>query len=181
MNSKEQKWLVLLYALIELNGGGTKQQVLVHIQEQDYWHINDQNDVLLETRCEFKWRNDFAFERAHLVRKGYMQRGQRDIWNITKEGRNQFSLLVEKARNNKAKLITDACLKKLFEEQVLPEIAADQSLLEQIDCLDQNSDDPPIISLDKPLSKGPMLKHKGKRKVYARNAITSYNALRRAG
>lgn len=52
MNRQEQKWLVLLYSLMELDGGSQRKNVLRHIQENGYWYKNDQNDVPCATRNE---------------------------------------------------------------------------------------------------------------------------------
>lgn len=38
MNQQKQKWLVLLYSLIELDGGNQRKKVLQHIQENGYWY-----------------------------------------------------------------------------------------------------------------------------------------------
>ena len=86
MNQQEQKWLVLLYSLLELDGGSQRKNVLQHIQENGYWHKNDQNDVTRTTRNEKAWRNDFSYERQHLVEHGYMQNGAHGLWKITEDG-----------------------------------------------------------------------------------------------
>lgn len=86
MNQQEQKWLVLLYSLIEMDGGSQRKNVLQHIQEKGYWYKNDQNDAPLLTRNEKAWRNDFSYERQHLVEHGYMQSGGQGLWKITEEG-----------------------------------------------------------------------------------------------
>ena len=65
MTQKEQKWLVLLRCLSELNGGAQRSVVLQYINDQGYWCKNDQNDTLRRTRNEMTWRNDFSFERRH--------------------------------------------------------------------------------------------------------------------
>lgn len=72
MTQQEQKWLVLLYSLMELDGGGQRKDVLSYIHENGYWYKNDGNDGSPPTRNEKSWRNDFSFERQHLVERGYM-------------------------------------------------------------------------------------------------------------
>ena len=79
MSHQEQKWLVLLYSLIELDGGSQRKTVLKHIQENGYWYKNDQNDICRTTRNEKVWRNDFSFERQHLVANGYMCNGEHGL------------------------------------------------------------------------------------------------------
>ena len=61
MNLQEQKWLVLLYTLTELSGGGQRKEVLQYIQDNNFWYKNDENDIIRETRNEKAWRNDFSF------------------------------------------------------------------------------------------------------------------------
>ncbi|MCL2562896.1 MAG: HNH endonuclease [Oscillospiraceae bacterium] len=178
MNKKDQKWLIMLYALIELDGGGTKQQVLNHIQVQGYWHKSDQNDDFLPSRPELRWRNDFAFERSHLVKGGYMQKGLHDVWRITKKGRSYYLELAKKARNLDLEHVTETFLDKLFREQMLPE-AADQLLFEQICRSDTSSEDLLAIVPGTPLPKGSASRN-GNRNVYIRNPQTSRNALFRA-
>lgn len=41
MTQKEQKWLVLLRCLSELNGGAQRSVVLQYINDQGYWCKND--------------------------------------------------------------------------------------------------------------------------------------------
>jgi len=95
INLQEQKQLVLLYSLIELDGGSQRKNVLKHIQENGYWYKNDNNDVSRTTRNEKVWRNDFSYERQHLVEQGYMQRGVQGIWKITEKGKEYFYSLSE--------------------------------------------------------------------------------------
>jgi hypothetical protein len=179
MSKVKQIWLVLLYSFIELDGGGTKQQVLNHIQEQGYWYKNDQNDVLLPSRKEFQWRNDLAYQRFHLVKGRYMPEGEYDSWRITQEGRNHFLLLAEEAKTLEPKYITAVFLDKLFQEQI--EAAADRLLFEQICQLENTAENLPVIFPEGPLPKGPAANRGGTRKTYIRNPTISKNALNRAG
>lgn len=180
MTKVEQIWLVLLYSFIELDGGGTKQQVLNHIQERGYWYKNDQNDMPLPSRKnrEFKWRIELAYQRFHLVKGGYMQAGERDSWRITGNGRNHFFVLAEKAKTLDPGFLSTVFLDKLFRERI--EAMADQLLFEQIFHLENTIEDLPATSLGEPLPKGPTVSI-DRRRLYIRNPLISKNALDRAG
>lgn len=184
MNQQEQKWLVLLYSLIELDGEGTKKQVLQHIQNHHYWHKNDQNDELLTTRPEKKWRNDFSFERQHLVERGYMGKGTHGKWSLTENGRDFFYSLIEKAKesvSSEAACFTASFFQKLYHTEMYPEEAADQFLLEHI----PDSENAPLIStvtlVDGPLPKGAVSRRVGHKNIYRRDPVVSVRALNKAG
>ncbi|PUA37060.1 hypothetical protein C8Z91_22205 [Paenibacillus elgii] len=184
MNQQEQKWLVLLYSLIELDGEGTKQQVLQHIMNHHYWHKNDQNDEMLTTRPETKWRNDFSFERQHLVERGYMGKGTRGKWSLTENGRDFFYSLVEKANENvssEATGFTASFLQKLYHAEMYSEEAADRVLLNRIS--DYEND--PLIStvtwVDGPIPKGAVSRRAGHKNIYRRDPSVSVRALNKAG
>lgn len=184
MNQQEQKWLVLLYSLIELDGEGTKQQVLEHIMNHNYWHKNDQNDEMLTTRPETKWRNDFSFERQHLVERGYMGNGTRGKWSLTELGREFFYLLVEKAKesvSSEATGSTASFLQKLYHVEKYSEEAADRVLLDRI----SDYENEPLIStvtwVDGPLPKGTVYRRTGHKNIYRRDPAVSVRALNKAG
>ena len=160
MNQQEQKELVLLYSLIELDGGSRRKNVLQHIQENGYWYKNDQNDVSRTTRKEMAWRNDFSYERQHLVEKGYMQHGVQGFWKITQKGKEHVNFLIEKLRN--ISLEDTACFtvnfyQKLVHERMQPEFTADQILLEQLSQTEDIQEVPLTILSNKPIPKGPVL------------------------
>ena len=100
MTQSEQMKLVLLYAMHEIGGGGRRHAVLQHINDNGYWHKNDANDVPGATRpSEPRWRNNFSYERQHLVAAGHMKAGGDGNWVITEEGKEHLSKLIEQARN----------------------------------------------------------------------------------
>lgn len=100
MTQSEQMKLVLLYAMNEIGGGGKRHLVLQHINDNNYWYKNDTNDVLGTTRpSESKWRNNFSYERQHLVADGYMSAGGDGDWIITEKGKEYLSKLIDQARN----------------------------------------------------------------------------------
>lgn len=118
MTQSEQMKLVLLYTMNEIGGGGKRHLVLQHINDNSYWHKNDTNDVRGTTRpSESKWRNNFSYERQHLVADGYMEAGGDGSWIITEKGKGYLSKLIEQARNipvGEKRLFTLAFYQKLF-------------------------------------------------------------------
>jgi len=184
MNQQEQKWLVLLYSLIELNGGGQRKNVLQHIQENGYWYKNDQNDVSRTTRNEKAWRNDFSYERQHLVEQGYMQRGEKGIWEITEKGKAWVDALSERLKNmpfEETACLTMKFYQKIFPAQIQLEVTADQILLEQLSQVEEVRDEPLRILSDKPMPKGPVLNQSGNKTTYLRDPAVARRALARAG
>lgn len=184
MNQQEQKWLVLLYSLIELDGGSERKNVLQHIQENGYWYKSDQNDVSRTTRNEKAWRNDFSYERQHLVEQGYMQRGGRGLWKITDAGKEYVDSLVERLKNMPFEdnaCFTAVFYQKLFHTRINPEFTADQLLLEQLSQAEDVWDEPLTGLIDKPKPKGPAANQSGNKITYLRDAAVARRALARAG
>jgi hypothetical protein len=184
MTLQEQKWLVLLYSLIELDGGCARKQVLCHIQGQNYWYKNDQNDASRTSRNEKAWRNDFSYERIHLIENGSMQNRADGIWNITEPGKECFCFLAEKAGKIASRddlCFTASFFQKLFHEQICPEEAADQLLLNQLFNSDGVSESACTLPPEGPLPKGPVSGSAGNRAVYLRNPAVSRRALSNAG
>lgn len=97
MTQQEQMKLVLLYTLSELGGGGQRRYVLDYINGSNYWYKNDQQDVIRASRNERAWRNNFSYERLHLVENGYMKKNGNGKWLITDGGKAHLKLLIEKA------------------------------------------------------------------------------------
>ncbi len=184
MNQQDQKWLVLLYSLIELDGGSQRKSVLQHIQENGYWYKNDQNDVSRTTRNEKAWRNDFSYERQHLVEQGYMQRGIQGIWKITEKGREYVDSLSERLKSmpfEDTNCFTAIFYQKLFHTQIHPEIKADQILLEQLSQAEDVQDELLTVLSNKPMPKGAVSNQSGNKTTYLRDPAVSRRALARAG
>lgn len=118
MTQSEQMKMVLLYALDEMGGGGKRRLVLQHIDDSGYWYKNDSNDIKGRTRqSEAKWRNNFSYERQHLVDDGYMRAGGDGIWEITEKGRDYLGRLIHQSRDipsGEKRLFTLAFYQKLL-------------------------------------------------------------------
>lgn len=184
MNQREQKWLVLLYSLIELDGGSQRKNVLQHIQKNGYWYKNDENDVSRTTRNEKAWRNDFSYERQHLVEQGYMQSGGQGVWRITEEGREYAAALIERLKSTAfegTSCLTAAFYQRLFYTQMNLEFAADQILLQQLSQTENAQDEPLVIPSDGPIPRGPVSNRSGNRTTYLREPAVARRALARAG
>ena len=183
MTQKEQKWLVLLRCLSELNGGAQRSVVLQYINDQGYWCKNDQNDTLRRTRNEMAWRNDFSFERQHLVEYGYMEQKGQGRWAITPSGRALLADLSEKAVRQTAGTDTSytaAFFRTLVGDTAVFEMEEDQSLIVQLSQPDQPSGKRPLPPLlDIPQPKGTPSTRSGR--IYQRSPAVSRRALELAG
>lgn len=183
MKQQEQKWLVLLYSLNELDGGAQRRDVLQYIKDCNYWYKNDQNDILLISRNEFAWRNDFSYERQHLVEKGYMESNGNGKWNITLQGKSFLLTLIEKAIN--CSLETNTCYtavfyQKLIQEQNIDELEEDQILINALSQTNCERDENQFALLNEPLPIEPA-RTGSNRNVYPRSAAVSQRVLNRAG
>lgn len=184
MNQKEQKWLVLLYSLNELGGGGQRSTILQHINDCAYWYKNDQNDTLRRTRNEMAWRNDFSFERQHLVEQGYMQTGGQGNWEITEKGKLHLSALIEKAKRRTSgenTCYTAVFFQKLFPfQKTLIELEEDQLLIAELSLTDSAAAViyPPLINEPRPVKASSHRSANGP--VYSRTPKVSEAALGRA-
>lgn len=184
MNQQEQKWLVLLYSLTELDGGSRRKAVLQHIQDSGYWYKNDRNDVSRTTRNEKAWRNDFSYERQHLVEKGYMQDGGRGFWKITQAGIEYTRVLSEKLKDisfEDTVCFTAVFYQRFFQSQIQPEFTADHILLEQLSQAGDTQEELLTVLSDKPMPKGLVSNRSGNKNTYLRDPSVARRALARAG
>ncbi len=158
--------------------------VLQHIQENGYWRKNDQNDISRTTRNEKAWRNDFSYERQHLVEQGYMQRGVQGIWMITEKGKEYVDSLCEKLKSISVEdntCFTAIFYQKIFHMQIQPEFTADQLLLAQLSQTEDVWNEPLTILSNKPMPKGPLSSQQGNKTIYLRDPAVARRALARAG
>lgn len=76
--------------------------MLDYINSSNYWYKNDQRDIIRASRNESVWRNNFSFERQHLVEHGYMRKNGNGKWLITDDGKAHLEYLIEKTKKLKS-------------------------------------------------------------------------------
>lgn len=183
MNQKEQKWLVILYSILELDGGNHRSVVLQHINDSGYWNKNDKNDSICRTRNEKVWRNDFSFERQHLVEKGYMKSKVQGKWEITEDGKEYLQCLIDKALNGKSEdyYYTSVFFQKLGRHNPEIELVEGQILIRELSKMDEQTGKAEIQLSDEPKPKGPVSNRAADQHTYLRNPSVAKRALERAG
>ncbi len=188
MTQSEQMKLVLLYAMNEMGGGGKRHLVLQHINDNGYWYKNDTNDILGRLHpSESKWRNNFSYERQHLVADGYMKAGGDGNWIITDEGKRCLSKLINQARNipsGQNCLFTLVFYQKLFLAPistggVLDEGDEEAQYIARIAVEDMDSASVPDVISNEPERKR-TLRISGNRIIYPRDPSVAKRALSRA-
>ncbi|MGZ5052995.1 MAG: winged helix-turn-helix domain-containing protein [Methylobacter sp.] len=131
MNLESEKRLVLLTSILDLNGKGTKKDVLDNIAKKNFYTLMEEDEEKMPSRDEEVWRNNLAFIRLHLVEGGYIDKSKPDNWEITEKGRLHFqSLLDEVLSGGYLRKITNNALRKAkelsqndyAEEQNMPSI-----------------------------------------------------------
>lgn len=187
MNRKEQTWLVMLYAMNEMGGGGQRRDVLAHINDHGYWKRNDANDAIRASRADRRepvWRNEFSYERVHLVDGGYMQPGGNGIWRITDSGRQRLAALTDMAKRQSAGAdvgYTAAFFQKLLAGQELTDdFEQDQLLIDRLSAEDAAEQGPSAPPTGAPLPVSPAEARDRGQLVYPRNPAVSRAALKRA-
>ena len=184
MTQQEQMKLVLLYTLSELDGGGQRSYVLDYINSSNYWYKNDQRDIIRASRNESVWRNNFSFERQHLVEHGYMRKNGNGKWLITDDGKAHLEYLIEKTKKLKSSapvFFTPLFFQKLFAIQSFDEAAEDQQLVEQISQIGSEIIDTRTEILNTPQPEGAISHRSGNQIVYLRDATVAKRALSRSG
>lgn len=184
MNKNQQKWLVLLYTLSEMGGGGPRNAVLQYINDCGYWYKNDANDILRDTRNEKAWRNDFSFERQHLVEQGCMKSGGNGRWEITEKGREYLSHLKELAVQQEAGIVlryTPAFFQALISSQSMIESMEDELLITQL-AQKAHRTERRISPLNNgPQERGAVSNRSSNGNIYLRKPAVARYALERAG
>lgn len=189
MTQTDQMKLVLLYAMEELGGGGRRQAVLQHINDHRYWYKNDTNDTAGATRpSESKWRNNFSYERQHLVSDGCMQSGGDGNWRITEKGKACLLRLLAQAQDlppEQPRLFTPSFYQRLTSTPLSPaaqasdEAEEDAHYLARVAAEDLPSAPAPVSLSNEPQKK-PMPRICGKRILYPRDPAVARRALGRA-
>lgn len=99
MKKELENQLLILYAILTLGGNSNKKQVLDFLEEADLIILNDEDQKLLKTRKELKWRNELAYTRQHLVEIEALNKYE---WSITASGKWYYNSLIDeftKAQN----------------------------------------------------------------------------------
>lgn len=183
MTKTKQMKLVLLYAINELGGTATKDEVLNYINNKGYWQKNDDNDINQNGRNELKWRNEFAFERSHLVKEDCIDNLGRDEWKITPKGEDLIGELVQEVIMEPDDSIWH-CTNNFLDEIRLSEMLADEMeefiLIEQMNKIDALDDDTEVVLTEGPLEKEEAIRRSKGRKEYPRDPKVAHNAFKRA-
>lgn len=182
MNKRQQGWIVLLCALIELGGSGSKQEVLTYIQDKAFWYQNDSNNTSLSSRREYRWRNEIAYGRQHMVDRGCIRNDTRDQWVITDNGRQLFktlsAMLIEEYPFEDMRF-TEAFYEHLLREEAVSEDSSEERWLKQVTQTEARETTPtPPENTPKPKGQYTMTGH---RKQYRRDPKIAQNALLLAG
>lgn len=188
MTQLEQMKLVLLYSMNEMGGGGKRYSVLQYINDRGYWYKNDRNDIRGRERpSEAKWRNNFSYERQHLVDDGYMKAGGDGNWFITERGKGYLSTLIDQVRtmpSTEKRLFTLAFYQKLSihpspVDNILDEEDEEARYITQMALESINTESAPDVFSNEPEIKRPS--HiSGNRIIYPRDPSVAKRALRRA-
>ncbi|WP_455501332.1 HNH endonuclease [Gemmiger sp.] len=163
----------------ELNGGGPRAQVLQYINDRRYWYKSDDNDTTGMTRpTEKRWRNDFSYERQHLVESGHMQSGGGGEWRITEAGKAYLKQLVSQAQDmpsEEERLFTPA-----FYRKIAPIADGENRYIVEISAAD-TGDAPAAPPLSDVPRQKPERRASAERHTYPRNPVVAGRALERAG
>lgn len=87
MTAEQEKRLILLTAIVNLGGGGSKNAVLDEVERLNLLKLVPADREVMVSRNELRWRNNLAFIRKHLVMEGLMSDISRDSWAITESGK----------------------------------------------------------------------------------------------
>jgi len=96
MIAEDEKRLVLLAAIIQLGGSGSKKQVLDEIERASFMKFSPHDLQFRKTRKELNWRNDLAYIKDHLTNEGHLLSAQWNTWAITEKGKGHFASLASR-------------------------------------------------------------------------------------
>lgn len=113
MTTEEEKRLLLLLAIVELDGSGTKHQVLDLIEKYSWIKLTEYDREKMKSRNEIRWRNDLAFVRKHLVTSRYLSDEAWDKWQITEIGIEYFQTLCRQVQGATFQRLSESALLKI--------------------------------------------------------------------
>lgn len=94
LGSTDKKHAVLLLAISRLGGAPDKDKTLDYIQEHGLYSFSASDLRPKDNRKELVWRNNFAYRRFDLERKGYLDGAKKNVWRITDAGRQRLQELL---------------------------------------------------------------------------------------
>ena len=119
-----QRLICLLYALNELRGAPTKQEVLWFIRAERLLDLSDEDMVPYVTQTEERWKTDIAYRRKDGVAWGLLFKSERNCWEITRDGRDfleaVFGLVREKKFCVTQCFLWSGKLKRIFDPSYVP-------------------------------------------------------------
>lgn len=84
-----------LSTVLKLGGASDKANVLDYLANNDLINLRDEDETVLKSRKEVKWRNELAYVRRHLVEIAVLYQHE---WAITEAGKVYYNLLVKTLR-----------------------------------------------------------------------------------
>ena len=98
----EEKSLLVLLSLWDLEGQATKARVLDNIENRHYCQFTPHELSWKHNRKELVWRNNLAFIRKKLLDEGYLDDPARNCWTMTSKGKNHLVALCHKVVNSRS-------------------------------------------------------------------------------
>jgi len=98
--------VMLLAALNEIRGGGTKAEIIDYIRDQHWFDIQPEDRLPYPsnryTSKEARWITVIAWARKDSVERNLMHKGSFNDWQLTTEGLNAFSQIAKACREGLA-------------------------------------------------------------------------------
>lgn len=94
-----QRLICLLYALNELRGAPTKQEVLRFIRDERLLDLSEEDRIPYLTQTEERWKTDIAYRRKDGVEWDLLFRSERNSWELTRDGRHFLERACELIRD----------------------------------------------------------------------------------
>lgn len=131
MRSEDEKRLILLSAILQLGGSGSKDEVLNEIANLNMMKLSTKDLEILHTRKELKWRNNIAFVRSSLVRSRCLSAEVRDTWCITDRGKVRYDELVRQAFEARTLRYITTSAMELFRNSLIIDVSDDNALTKE--------------------------------------------------
>ena len=100
--------LLVLSALIKMGGSAERERILSHIRLHHENLLTKKDLEDYESGHGERWKNHISFARQHLIERGYLANNSpHGIWEITDEGRRQYTEWTELIRQNSSQSKND--------------------------------------------------------------------------